>query len=60
MVGCGVYKNVDEASLDLNRIKETIEPDSKVMELYNEKYEVFKMLYPSLRDVYKKMKEVNR
>lgn len=60
MVGCGVYKNVDEASLDLNKIKETIKPDLEVMELYNEKYDVFKMLYPSLRDVYKKMKEVNR
>ncbi len=54
-VGCGQYASVEEASNKLIQIVSTIEQDKETVEKYNKKYEVFKSLYPALKDVYKKM-----
>ncbi|MDO5293570.1 MAG: xylulokinase [bacterium] len=54
-VGCGKYASVEEASNKLIQIVSTIEQDKETVEKYNAKYEVFKELYPALKDVYKKM-----
>lgn len=54
-VGCGKYASVEEATEKLIKVTETTEQDPKVVELYNEKYKVFKELYPTLKDMFDKM-----
>jgi xylulokinase len=54
-VGCGKYSNVEEATEKLIKVVDTIEQDPEIVELYNKKYQVFKDLYPSLKDMFDKM-----
>ena len=53
MVGCGEYESVEQATKRLVRTQDSILPSEELVELYNQKYEVFKRLYPALKDVYK-------
>ena len=46
-VGCGLYSSVEEIAQKVVKIKETVEPDPEIVELYNQRYEVFKKLYPA-------------
>lgn len=54
-VGCGKYASVEEATEKLIKVIDTTEPDPEIVERYNKKYEVFKALYPSLKDMFDKM-----
>lgn len=54
MVACGRYKSVDEATKRLIRIKDTLLPDAQTVAKYEDKYRVFKMLYPALKDAFAK------
>lgn len=54
-VGCGKFTSVEEASNRLIKIVSTVEQDSDIVEKYNERYEIFKGLYPALKDIYQKM-----
>lgn len=54
-VGCGKYASVEEATEKLIKVVSTVEQDPQIVELYNKKYEVFKELYPSLKDMFDKM-----
>ncbi len=54
-VGCGQYKSVEEATERLIRVVETTEQDPKLVEKYNERYEVFRSLYPTLKDTFHKL-----
>lgn len=54
-VGCGQYNNVVEASGKLIKVIETTKPDSEAVKRYHNKYEVFKSLYPSLKDMFDKI-----
>jgi len=54
-VGCGRYSSVEEATEKLIKVIDTTEQDPKIVELYNKKYEVFKELYPTLKDMFDKM-----
>jgi xylulokinase len=54
-VGCGKYSSVEEATEKLIKVVDTVEQDPQIVELYNKKYEVFKELYPSLKDMFDKM-----
>ncbi len=51
-VGCGTYKSVEEAAGKLIKVIETTEQDMEVVEKYNKKYEIFKQLYPTLKNIY--------
>ena len=53
MVGCGEYSSVDEATEKLIKIKDSILPDEALVMEYERKYQVFKALYPALKDAYK-------
>lgn len=44
MVGCGVYKSVDEAVGNLVKKKDTIQPDPVLVEKYETKYQKFRRL----------------
>lgn len=51
-VGCGVYKNVSEATEKIVRVVDVTEPDWELAEKYEEKYQVFRKLYPALQPVF--------
>lgn len=54
-VGCGKYASVEEATEKLIKVIDTTEQDPQLVELYNKKYQVFKELYPTLKDMFDKM-----
>ncbi len=54
-VGCGQYPSVVEATDKLIKVVETTDQDEATVELYNKKYEVWKSIYPAIKDVYNKM-----
>ena len=54
-VGCGKYASVEEACVKLIKVISTTDQDPKIVELYNKKYEVFKQLYPALKEMFDKM-----
>lgn len=54
-VGCGKYASVEEACNTLVKVVKTMEPDPKEVELYNKRYEIFRQIYPSLKEMYDKM-----
>jgi xylulokinase len=54
-VGCGKYPTVEDAANKLIKVIATTEQDPAIVELYSRKYEIFKQLYPTLKDMYDKM-----
>ena len=55
MTGCGRYKSISEACTDNFEISESILPDEKISQRYSVKYKNFTELYPSLKQVFKKL-----
>lgn len=55
-VGCGRYASVEEACEKLIHVVETTEPDAGLAAQYDQRYEVYKSIYPAVKDLYKKMK----
>lgn len=55
-VGCGEYKNVEEAAQKLVKVVDTIEPDKKLAEKYDEKYKKFTYIYPTVKNLFKLLK----
>lgn len=54
-VGCGKYASVEEATEKLIRVIDTTEQDPELVAKYNERYEVFRSLYPTLKDTFHKL-----
>ena len=52
MTAAGEYCNVAEACRSIIKVRETIEPDLERADMYEEKYRIFRRLYPALRDVF--------
>lgn len=52
-VACKEFDSVEAAANAIVKITDTIEPDKKLVEAYNKKYNVFKQLYPQLKPIYK-------
>ena len=52
-VACKEFDSVEAAADAIVKITDTIEPDKKLVEAYNKKYNVFKQLYPQLKPIYK-------
>ena len=50
MVGCGAYKDVSEATKQIVSVKAIVSPDKKNKKYYDEKYTLFKKLYPVLKE----------
>lgn len=55
-VGCGVYSSVEEIAQKLVKVKETVEPDPEIVDLYNQRYEIFKSIYPTLKGLFEDMR----
>lgn len=51
-VGCNEFENIEDAVEKLVKIKETIDPEEELVKKYEEKYNRFKRIYPSVKDLY--------
>ena len=49
MVGAREYASVEEAAKEIAKVAETIEPDPSKYAYYENKYEIFKRLYPAIK-----------
>ena len=56
MVGSGGYASVEEAVKAVVKVKDSEFPDPKLVSLYEEKYRVFRTLYPNCRPVFESIK----
>ena len=56
MVGDGVYDNIGACAEKFVSVKGTVLPDPEIAARYEERYNKFKFLYPSLKDVFKNLK----
>jgi xylulokinase len=54
-VGDKKYSSVEQATKALITVKDFVDPDKELVQLYNERYEVYKKLYPSLKDTFSMM-----
>jgi len=52
-VGCGRYSDVISASKSLVKVVETVEPEPELVAKYEEKYKMFKKMYPAVKDLTK-------
>ncbi len=48
-VGCGEYASVEEAAEKLVKVIGTVEPDAELVAKYEERYQYFKKLYPTVK-----------
>ena len=55
-VACGELGSVEEAAGKLVKVAETIEPDAGLVEKYEERYQVFREIYPACRPLFGRMK----
>lgn len=51
-VGCGEFASVEAACEKLVKVVDTIEPDSVLVEKYEEKYQQFRKLYPAVKELF--------
>ena len=56
MVGAGFYPNAHSCAAALVETKEVIAPDPVIAARYQTQYEKFKTIYPSLKEVFQKIK----
>ena len=52
MVGCGLYPDVQSAADILVSTSSTVEPDKKLVELYEERYQKFRKIYPAMKGLF--------
>lgn len=50
-VGCGVFASVEEAAAKIVKVRETLDPDPEIAARYEEKYQLFRKMYPALKEV---------
>jgi xylulokinase len=50
-VACGEYASVEDAARSIVKVKKTIYPQKELVEVYRRKYEVFRKLYPAIKNI---------
>ncbi|WP_252234517.1 xylulokinase [Clostridium sp. ZS1] len=56
-VGCGEFSSVEEATGKLVKIVNTIRPESILVKKYDEQYQKFRQIYPSMKELFKSLAE---
>lgn len=51
-VGCGEFKSVEEAAEKIVKVKGVIKPQADLVEKYEEKYQKFKKIYPTVKELF--------
>jgi xylulokinase len=54
-VGCKEYASVEEAAAKLIKVTDTVEPEKNLVARYNERYQVFKKIYPAVKGLFDEM-----
>lgn len=54
-VGCGIFKDVKEAAEKLVKVVDTVEPEPELADKYQERYEKFRQIYPTVRELYRSL-----
>ena len=52
MVACGRFSSVRQAARELVRVKSTVEPDRQLTQLYDERYDRFRRIYPACKNLF--------
>ena len=55
MVACGEYASVEKCAEALVTVQKSVAPDPAIAARYQERYNVFKEIYPALKPVFKKL-----
>lgn len=56
-VGCGEYASVEEAADKLVKVVETVEPDAELVAKYEERYQKFRKIYPTVKGLFQELAE---
>lgn len=51
-VGCGEYPDVDTIAEKLVKVVDTIEPEPELVAKYEEQYQKFRTLYPTVKELF--------
>ena len=54
-VACKEFESIEDAVGKLVKVTETIEPDVELVEKYEEKYNKFKQIYPTIKNLYNEL-----
>ena len=55
-VACGEYANVEEAAEKIVKVVDTVEPEASLVEKYEKRYQQFKQIYPTCKELFGKLK----
>lgn len=51
-VGCGEYASVEDAAAKLVKVIDTVEPDEELAAKYEERYQKFRQIYPTVKELF--------
>lgn len=51
-VGCGEYPDVETIAEKLVKVVDTVEPDAELVEKYEKKYQKFRKIYPTVKNLF--------
>ncbi len=51
-VACGAFETVEDAADRLVKVTDRIEPDPELVALYEERYQIYRKLYPALKEIF--------
>lgn len=54
-VACGEYCSVEDAAAKIVRVRDEVIPDDETAALYEERYQIYRKLYPALKDTFPKL-----
>lgn len=54
-VACGAFLSVEEAAERIVKVVDTVEPDAALAEKYEERYQQFKQIYPTVKELFPKI-----
>lgn len=54
-VACGAFSSVEEAAKRIVKVVDTVEPDAALAEKYEERYQQFKQIYPTVKELFPKI-----
>ena len=51
-VGCGEYPDVETAAAKIVKVVDTVTPESELTRKYEERYQYFRKIYPTVKELF--------
>lgn len=51
-VGCGEYPDVETAAAKIVKVVDTVTPESELTRKYEERYQYFRRIYPTVKELF--------